>query len=121
MTEAGLQLCKRGVPIFVLPMPQVGTTGPDDACSATASSTWPSCSRAIVLFQLAEPGCATISGVGPAVADMRTGGYIAAGPEIGLINMICIEMSRFYGLLTQATGMSSDAKAANFQAAPRAA
>ena len=28
MTEAGLRLCKRGVPIFVLPMPQVGTTGP---------------------------------------------------------------------------------------------
>jgi trimethylamine--corrinoid protein Co-methyltransferase len=69
----------------------------------------------IVLFQLANPGCATISGVGAGVADMRTGGYISAGPEVGLINMICVEMSRFYGLLTQATGMSSDAKAANFQ------
>ena len=28
MTEAGLKLCQRGVPIFILPMPQAGTTGP---------------------------------------------------------------------------------------------
>ena len=70
----------------------------------------------IVLYQLAHPGCALISGVGSAVADMRSGGYIASSPEIGLINLICLEMSRFYGLPTQATGMSADAKAANFQA-----
>ena len=115
MTEAGLQLCKRGVPIFVLPMPQVGTTGPGTVLSDCIVNMAELLSG-IVLYQLAEPGCATISGVGAGVADMRTGGYIAAGPEIGLINMICIEMSRFYGLPTQATGMSSDAKAANFQA-----
>ncbi|HUK78413.1 MAG TPA: trimethylamine methyltransferase family protein [Thermoleophilia bacterium] len=114
MTEAGLQLCKRGVPIFVLPMPQVGTTGPGTVLSDCIVNMAELLSG-IVLYQLAEPGCATISGVGAGVADLRTGGYIAAGPEIGLINMICIEMSRFYGLLTQATGMSSDAKAANFQ------
>ena len=114
MTEAGLQLCKRGVPIFVLPMPQVGTTGPGTVLSDCIVNMAELLSG-IVLFQVAQPGCATISGVGAGVADLRTGGYIAAGPEIGLINMICIEMSRFYGLLTQATGMSSDAKAANFQ------
>jgi len=114
MTEAGLQLCKRGVPIFVLPMPQVGTTGPGTVLSDCIVNMAELLSG-IVLFQLANPGCATISGVGAGVADMRTGGYIAAGPEVGLINMICIEMSRFYGLPTQATGMSSDAKAANFQ------
>ncbi|HMK93081.1 MAG TPA: trimethylamine methyltransferase family protein [Thermoleophilia bacterium] len=115
MTEAGLLLCKRGVPIFVLPMPQVGTTGPGTVLSDCIVNMAELLSG-IVLYQLAEPGCATISGVGAGVADMRTGGYIAAGPEIGLINMICIEMSRFYGLPTQATGMSSDAKAVNFQA-----
>ena len=69
-----------------------------------------------MLYQLAHPGCALVSGVGSAVADMRSGGYIASSPEIGLINLICLEMSRFYGLPTQATGMSADAKAANFQA-----
>ena len=114
MTEAGLLLCKRGVPIFVLPMPQVGTTGPGTVLSDCIVNMAELLSG-IVLYQLAQPGCATISGVGAGVADMRTGGYIAAGPEIGLINMICIEMSRFYNLPTQATGMSADAKAPDFQ------
>jgi trimethylamine--corrinoid protein Co-methyltransferase len=115
MTEAGLLLCRRGVPIFVLPMPQVGTTGPGTVLS-TCIVNMAELLSGIVLYQVANPGCATISGVGAGVADMRTGGYVSAGPEIGLINMICVEMSKFYGLPTQATGMSSDAKAANFQA-----
>jgi trimethylamine---corrinoid protein Co-methyltransferase len=115
MTEAGLIMCRRGVPIFVLPMPQIGTTGPGTVL-ATCIMDLAELLSGIVLYQLANPGCATISGVGAGVADMRTGGYIAAGPEIGLINMICVEMARFYGLPVQCTGMSADAKAANFQA-----
>ncbi len=114
MTEAGLLMCKRGVPIFVLPMPQIGTTGPGTVLADCILSQAELLSG-IVMFQLANPGCATIAGVGAGVADMRTGGYIAAGPEIGLINMICVEMARFYGLPVQCTGMSGDAKAANFQ------
>ena len=115
MTEAGLKLVERGVPIFVLPMPQAGTTGPMSLLG-TCIVNMAELLSGIVLYQLAHPGCALISGVGSAVADMRSGGYIASSPEIGLINLICLEMSRFYGLPTQATGMSADAKAANFQA-----
>jgi trimethylamine--corrinoid protein Co-methyltransferase len=115
MTEAALKMVERGVPIFVLPMPQAGTTGPMTLVG-TCILNMAELLSAVVLFQLAEPGCALISGVGSAVADMRTGGYISAGPEIGLINMICVEMSKFYGLLTQSTGISADARAPNFQA-----
>jgi trimethylamine--corrinoid protein Co-methyltransferase len=115
MTEAGLKLVHRGVPIFVLPMPQSGTTGPMTLLG-TCILNMAELLSGIVLYQLAHPGCAVVSGVGSAVADMRSGGYIASSPEIGLINLICLEMSRFYGLPTQATGMSADAKAANFQA-----
>ena len=115
MTEAGLKLCKRGVPIFILPMPQAGTTGPMTLLG-TCIVNMAELLSAVVLFQLAQPGCALISGVGSAVAEMRTGGYVSAGPEIGLINLMCLEMSKRYGLLTQATGISSDAKACNFQA-----
>ena len=103
------------MPIFVLPMPQSGTTGPMTLLG-TCILNMAELLSGIVLYQLAHPGCALVSGVGSAVADMRTGGYIASSPEIGLINLICLEMSRFYGLPTQATGMSADAKAANFQA-----
>jgi trimethylamine--corrinoid protein Co-methyltransferase len=115
MTEAGLLMCKRGVPIFVLPMPLVGSTGPGTVLS-TCIIELAELLSGIVLYQLANPGCATIAGVGGGITDMRRGGYVSASPEIGLINMICVEMARFYGLLVQATGMSSDAKAANFQA-----
>ena len=115
MTEAGLKLVDRGVPIFVLPMPQAGTTGPMTLLG-TCILNMAELLSGIVLYQLAHPGCALISGVGSAVADMRSGGYIASSPEIGLINLICLEMSQFYGLPTQATGMSADAKAADFQA-----
>jgi trimethylamine--corrinoid protein Co-methyltransferase len=115
MTEAGLKLVDRGVPIFVLPMPQAGTTGPMTLLG-TCILSMAELLSGIVLYQVAHPGCALVSGVGSAVADMRSGGYIASSPEIGLINLICLEMSRFYGLPTQATGMSADAKAADFQA-----
>ena len=98
MTEAGLKLVHRGVPIFVLPMPQAGTTGPMSLLG-TCILNMAELLSGIVLYQLAHPGCATISGVGSAVADMRTGGYISASPEIGLINLICLEMSKYYGLL----------------------
>ena len=115
MTEAGLKLVDRGVPIFVLPMPQAGTTGPMTLLG-TCILNLAELLSGIVLYQLAHPGCALISGVGSAVADMRSGGYIASSPEIGIINLMCLEMSQYYGLPTQATGMSADAKAADFQA-----
>ena len=115
MTEAGLLMCKRGVPIFVLPMPLIGTTGPGTVLSNCIVQLAELLSG-IVLYQLANPGCATIAGVGAGLTDMRRGGYVSASPEIGITNMICVEMAKFYGLLVQATGMSSDAKAANFQA-----
>jgi trimethylamine---corrinoid protein Co-methyltransferase len=115
MTEAGLELARRGVPIFVLPMPQAGTTGPMTVLG-TCIVNMAELLSAVVLYQLAAPGCPVISGVGSAVADMRNGGYLAATPEVGLINLICLEMSKRYGLLTQATGISPDAKTSDFQA-----
>jgi len=115
MTLAGLELCRRGVPIFILPMPQAGTTGPMSILG-TCIVHMAELLSAVVLFQLARPGCALVAGVGAAVAEMRSGLYLAGSPEIGLINLICLEMSREYGLPTQATGVSTDAKACNLQA-----
>jgi trimethylamine--corrinoid protein Co-methyltransferase len=115
MTDAGLKLCRRGVPIFVLPMPQAGTTGPVTVLGTSVVNLAELLS-AVVLFQLASPGCALISGVGAATADLHSGQYVSGGPEIGLINLVCLQMSRFYGLPTQATGVSTDAKACDLQA-----
>ena len=115
MTEAHILMAKAGAPVFVLPMPQMGTTGPMSVLG-TCVLNMAELLSAVVLFQLAVPGCPMVSGVGSAVADMRSGLYLAGAPEDALINAICIEMSRFYGMLTQGSGVSADAKACNLQA-----
>ncbi len=115
MTEAHIALAKAGAPVFVLPMPQMGTTGPMSVLG-TSILNMAELLSTIVLFQLAVPGCAMVSAVGSAVAEMRSGLYLSGAPEDALINVVCIEMSRHYGLLCQGSGISSDAKACNLQA-----
>ena len=75
MTEAHILMAKAGVPVFVLPMPQMGTTGPMSVLG-TSILNMAELLSAVVLFQLAAPGCAMVSGVGSAVADMRSGLYL---------------------------------------------
>ncbi len=115
MTEATMKLAAGGVPILVLPMPQMGTTAPMSVL-ATCIVNMAELLSAVVLFQLSTPGCGIISGIGAACADMRTGGYLCGAPEVGLINAICIEMSRLYGLPVTGSAVTGDAKAANHQA-----
>ena len=108
-------MAKAGCPIFVLPMPQMGTTGPMSVLG-TSILNMAELLSAVVLFQLAVPGCAMASAVGSAVAEMRSGLYLCGAPEDGLINVVCIEMSRFYGLRVQGSAVTSDAKACDLQA-----
>lgn len=115
MTEATMELVKSGVPVLILPMPLAGTTAPLTVLG-TCIVNMAELLSAVVLFQLAQPGCALISGVGAAAADMRTGGYLCGAPEVGLMNVICIEMSRYYGLPVTGSAVTSDAKASDLQA-----
>jgi len=69
-----------------------------------------------VLFQLAQPGCGLIAGIGAAVADLRNGAYLCGAPEVGLANVVCIEMAHFYGLPVTGSAVTGDAKASNLQA-----
>ena len=115
MTEATMELVKSGVPVLILPMPLAGTTAPMTVLG-TCIVNMAELLSAVVLFQLVQPGCALISGVGAAAADMRTGGYLCGAPEVGLMNVICIEMSRYYGLPVTGSAVTSDAKASDLQA-----
>jgi trimethylamine--corrinoid protein Co-methyltransferase len=115
MTEATMQLVKAGVPVLILPMPLAGTTAPMTVVG-TSIVNMAELLSAVVLFQLAQPGCGLISGVGAAAADMRSGAYLCGTSEVGLINVICIEMSRYYGLPVTGSAVTSDAKASNLQA-----
>jgi trimethylamine---corrinoid protein Co-methyltransferase len=115
MTEATMALVKAGVPVLILPMALTGTTGPMTLLGACIVNMAELLS-AVVLFQLAQPGCGLISGIGTAVADLRSGAYLCGTPEVGLINVICTEMSHFYGLPVTASAINGDAKGTNFQA-----
>ena len=115
MTEASVALARAGVPIFILPMVLMGTTGPMTVLG-TGILNMAEALSAVVLFQLASPGCPLTVGVGSAAAEMRSGLYLCGTPEVALINLLCGEMGHFYGLPTQGSAIGSDAKAVNFQA-----
>jgi len=115
MTEATIELARAGVPVLILPMPLAGTTSPITVLG-TSIVLLAELLSAVVLFQLAKPGCPLISGVGAGVADMHTGLYLAGTPECGLINVVGIEMSHFYGLPVLGSAITADAKTSNHQA-----
>ena len=59
--------------------------------------------------------------MGAGVADMRSGLYLCGTPECALMNVIGVEMSRFYGLPCTASAITCDAKASQpCRPAPRA-
>jgi trimethylamine--corrinoid protein Co-methyltransferase len=115
MTEATMAMVRAGVPVLVLPMPLSGTTGPMTVLGTMIVNVAELLS-AVVLFQLAQPSCGIVSGMGAGVADMRSGLYLCGTPECALMNVIGIEMSRFYGLPCTGSAITCDAKASNLQA-----
>ena len=115
MTEASIALARAGVPIAIMPMPLMGTTAPITVAGVTVICMAEMLS-AVVLFQLAAPGCPLIASPEPASADLRSGLYVCGSPEGGAATLACIEMSKqVYGLPTQGGGFGGDAKAPDFQ------
>ncbi len=114
MTQASIELARRGVPIIVMPMPLMGTTAPADPignCIVTMAEIL----STVVLLQLAAPGCALIAAPEPGVADMRSGQYVCGAPEANLASIASLEMCRFYGLPNQIAGLGGDARYSDYQ------
>jgi trimethylamine--corrinoid protein Co-methyltransferase len=96
-------------------MPLMGTTAPITVAGVTVMCMAELLS-AVVLFQLAAPGCPLIASPEPASADLRSGLYVCGSPEAGAATLACVEMSKqHYGLPTQGPGTGGDAKAPDFQ------
>jgi trimethylamine--corrinoid protein Co-methyltransferase len=115
MTEASIALARAGVPIAIMPMPLMGTTAPITVAGVTVICMAELLS-ALVLFQLAAPGCPLIASPEPDSADLRSGLYVCASPEGKVATLACVEMSKqHYGLPTQGGGFDGDAKAPDYQ------
>jgi trimethylamine--corrinoid protein Co-methyltransferase len=115
VTEASLELVRNGATICLTSMPQMGSTAPLSVLGMSIVIMAELLSG-VVLFQLAQPGCQLVAEPMPAATDMRTGQYLGGAPEVALANLVCVEMSRFYGLPTIGSGSTTDAKGVNFQA-----
>ena len=115
VTEASLDLVASGATICLTSMPQMGSTAPLSVIGMSIV-VMAELLSGVVLFQLAHPGCQLVCEPMPGATDMRTGQYLGGAPEVGLANLVCVEMSRFYGLPTIGSGSTTDAKGVNFQA-----
>jgi len=109
MLDAYLELGEFGLPVMVMPMPVVGTTGPaslfSNICLANAEAL-----SAFVIFQLANPGRRMVYANAIGVLDFRSGGFLAGGAETGLQAGALTCMGRYYNLPSTSTGCSADAK-----------
>jgi trimethylamine--corrinoid protein Co-methyltransferase len=114
MTEASMRLARAGVPIFVMPMPLMGTTAPMSVM-ATVVINMAELLSAVVLFQFAAPGCAVVAASEPAAADMRSGLYLCGAAEASLMSLACVEMAQHYGLPNQAAGLGGDGSYPDYQ------
>jgi trimethylamine--corrinoid protein Co-methyltransferase len=115
MTSACIELARNFVPIVALPMPLAGATAPV-TLAGTLVQTAAEFLSAVVLYQLAQPGCPMIFGIGCTILDMRTGLYAAGAPELPLLNAALTELGHHYGVPVMAQGVVSDAKLPGAQA-----
>jgi trimethylamine--corrinoid protein Co-methyltransferase len=109
MTAACLQMARHFTPMCVLPMPLAGATAPVTLLG-TAAQCVAEFLSGLVLFQLAQPGCPVLFGVGATILDMRTGLYSAGAPELPLLNLALTELGHHYGVPVMTQGMVTDAK-----------
>jgi trimethylamine--corrinoid protein Co-methyltransferase len=115
MCDACLALAKFHVPILPYPMPAPGSTGPASLYSDLAVANAESLS-ALVLFQLAVPGCPIIYGGAAGITNFNSGGFVEGAPESNLLNGGLGDMAKFYHLPCIVAGCLTDAKAPGPQA-----
>ncbi len=109
MCDAYLDLIQYHQPICLFPMPCAGSTGPASLYSNITQGNAEALS-ALVLFQMAEPGCPIIFGDASGSTDFSTGNFLEGSPEMVLQTAARGEMARFYGLPNEQAGCLSDAK-----------
>jgi trimethylamine--corrinoid protein Co-methyltransferase len=115
MCDAYLDLIEYHQPICVFPMACAGSTGPASLFSNIALGNAEALS-ALVLFQMAKPGCPVIYGDASGSTNFSSGGFLEGSPEMVLQSAARGEMSRFYGLPNEQAGCLTDAKEHGAQA-----
>ena len=109
MCDAYLDLIEYEQPICLFPMPCAGSTGPASLYSNIAQGNAEALS-ALVLFQMAKPGCPIIFGDASGSTDFSSGNFLEGSPEMVLQTAARGEMARYYGLPNEQAGCLTEAK-----------
>jgi len=108
-----------GVPIICAGGAMVGATSPA-TLAGSISLIDAEALFGVVFAQIVKPGCPVIFAPQTNVMDMVTAQATFGSPEQSLARAAAVQMARFYGLPTFATGGGSDAKLPDGQAAAEA-
>jgi len=106
-TDAYLELLGWDIPVAVMPMPLMGSTGPGSLISTTVLGNCEVLAM-LCLVQAGAPGTPFIYAPALAMMNPYSGGYSAGAIEGGLLAAAAVEMARHYGLPVEASGMATE-------------
>ena len=114
-TEAAIEFAKAGVPLYFLPMPQAGATGPITLAGSLVVSNAESLSG-LAIVQMAAPGAPVLYSSEASNFDMKALRWCAGSPECGLFTAVSSELAKYYEMPSTSAGFSADAKVPGAQA-----
>jgi len=96
ITEGAMEYGKAGIPVVVMPMPMVGTTGPATLAGAIVANNAEFLGN-LVILEFANPGAPVVYSAGVGTVDFKTGSEIAS-PEGSLMHLGLSQLTHYYDL-----------------------
>jgi trimethylamine---corrinoid protein Co-methyltransferase len=114
--DAGLIAAEAGLPVGYMTMASCGSSGPITLAGNLVVGNAEVIS-AMVLMQMAYPGCPVYYAAAQTATDLRTGAYTGGGPEDYLFGAATNVLSDFYNIPLSMGAFATGAKEPDWQAA----
>lgn len=114
-TDAYLEMVGFNIPVAVMPMPMLGTTGPGTLISNLVLANCEVLAM-VCLIQTAQPETPIIYAPIPAISNPYSGRYGSGEVEHSLLGAAVTEMARYYNLPVEASAGGSDHHVPSIQA-----
>ena len=114
--DAALVAARSGLPVGFMTMVSAGSTGPITLAGSLVVGN-AEVLAALVLMQMAAPGCPVFYAAAQTAVDLRTGSYTGGGPEDFLFGAATNLLADFYGLPLSMGAYATGAKEPDWQAA----
>jgi len=114
--EAGLVAAEAGLPVGFMTMASCGSTGPVTLAGNLVVGN-AEVLAALVLMEMAAPGCPVYYAAAQTATDLRTGAYTGGGPEDYLFGAATNVLADFYNIPLSMGAFATGAKEPDWQAA----